>query len=243
MNYRYAIGDESYEHLASGRVLYNRSGATAFPVRLASELFGRADAYLRAEGNPGPYRIYDPCAGGAYMLTSLGFLHGNRIASLTASDVDSQAVRLAELNLRLLTPEGLEERTEQLRRLHETYGKRSHEEAIASAAALGTMLGEGSRIRSVQCFEADATEPPTGALRDQTFDLVMSDVPYGNKVEWKTESAQPVSELLDRLAGRLAPVAVVVLIATKEQTIAHDRYDKVGQFRLGKRRAVFLRPK
>jgi 23S rRNA (guanine2535-N1)-methyltransferase len=41
MEYRYTAERQNYEDFASGRVLYNQKGTTAFPVRLASELYQR----------------------------------------------------------------------------------------------------------------------------------------------------------------------------------------------------------
>ena len=64
MSYRFT-SDHHYEDLASGRVLYNQHGTTAFPVRLASEIFLRAKQHLTRKGNAGPYHLYDPCGGGA----------------------------------------------------------------------------------------------------------------------------------------------------------------------------------
>lgn len=52
MKYLYEIEFKNYEDFVSGRVLYNRKGATAFPVRLASEIFQRCKAALEViDGN------------------------------------------------------------------------------------------------------------------------------------------------------------------------------------------------
>ena len=50
MKYRFEIEAKNYEDFASGRVLYNRKGATAFPVRLGSEIIQRC---LGASAGPG----------------------------------------------------------------------------------------------------------------------------------------------------------------------------------------------
>ena len=50
MSYKFAITDENYEDFASGRVLFNQHGTTAFPVRLASEIFQRCEHILETSG-------------------------------------------------------------------------------------------------------------------------------------------------------------------------------------------------
>lgn len=240
MNYRHAVERHSFEDLASGRVLYSGRGTTAFPVRLASELFSRAAAYLTGRGSAGPYRLYDPCAGGAYMLTAIGFLHGDRIADIAASDIDPQTVELAARNLSLLTAGGLNERVRQLRELYESFGKTSHSEAMDSAERLGAIIASRPERPVSACLAADATEPIL-ALQGRQFDMIVSDLPYGHLVDWTTEAEHPARQMLDRLAPLLAPVSVVVLVAPKEQKITNDRYEQVGQFKVGKRRAILLK--
>lgn len=75
MHYKYINSKESYGDLASGKVLYNFLGLTAFPVRLANEMMQRCFAYLKNLNCNAPFTIYDPCCGGGYILTTLGFLH------------------------------------------------------------------------------------------------------------------------------------------------------------------------
>ena len=81
MPYLFATQDLDYSDYSSGRVLYSQPGAPAFPVRLASEIFQRARHILGAD-RPGAERrlaLFDPVCGGAYHLTTLGFLHGEWI--------------------------------------------------------------------------------------------------------------------------------------------------------------------
>ncbi|WP_158301743.1 hypothetical protein [Paenibacillus mesophilus] len=239
MSYQFAIENENYEDFASGRVLYNQHGATAFPVRLASELFQRGKAYLTGKGNDGPYRIYDPCCGGGYLLASIGFLHREYIETITASDVDPAAVELASRNLSLLTAAGLQARIGQIRQMHGSFGKDSHLAALASAEKLGKLIGEPFSPESLECFAEDATEL-SDRLSGQHFDMIVSDVPYGNQVEWKSESGDPVGHMLNRLEPLMAPVSILILVSAKDQKIDHDRFRKLGQIKLGKRRATLL---
>lgn len=233
----------TFEDLGSGRVLYNQQGTTAFPVGLASQIFQRCVELLCRNGNDGPYRLYDPCCGGGYLLASIGFLHGERLQSIAGSDISETAVGLARKNLSLLTEEGLHVRTEQLRRLYEEYGKPSHEAALASAARLQAAVvkrrsaGEATDF-AIDCYTADFTR--SGDIRGM-YDIVITDVPYGNIVEWQTHEAHPIRSALDSLLPHLADVSVVAIVSTKEHTISHERYARSGQFKIGKRKVTFLR--
>lgn len=71
MVYKYCK-NENYEDLASGKVILHRTGYPNFPVRLAQEIFFRCLNYL---DNSDSICIYDPCCGGGYLLTVLGFLN------------------------------------------------------------------------------------------------------------------------------------------------------------------------
>jgi 23S rRNA (guanine2535-N1)-methyltransferase len=63
VKYRFAVQRENYEDLSSGRVLYGQPGSTAFPVRIASEIFQRCAERLARLEAPPLYSLYDPCCG------------------------------------------------------------------------------------------------------------------------------------------------------------------------------------
>ncbi len=86
MQYKYT-DKINYQDYASGRVPYHRTGRPNFPVRLASEIFQRCLAYADLD----QVSLYDPCCGGAYMLTVIGLLHGDRIKKIYGSDIDKEA--------------------------------------------------------------------------------------------------------------------------------------------------------
>lgn len=77
MEYLFEKSKKNYEDLASGNVLYNAQGIASFPVRLTSEIIQRCFDLLQKKGGIRPYSMYDPCCGGAYLLTVIGFLHGD----------------------------------------------------------------------------------------------------------------------------------------------------------------------
>ncbi|CAG7627126.1 hypothetical protein ACFQI7_14700 [Paenibacillus allorhizosphaerae] len=240
MSYRFSLERNNQEDLASGRVLYNQHGATAFPVRLASEIFQWIKQELTRRGNAGPYHLYDPCCGGGYLLTSLGFLHGDDLHAITASDVNPAAVELAERNLSLLTQQGMEQRIGQIRDLYEQFGKPSHKDALESAVRLAAIVDSLHRTPIIDCFEADATKPLDHRNGKGKLDMIITDVPYGNIVDWNTAAGDPVKELLDHAVPMLAPVSLVAIVSSKEQKIAHDGYNRAGHWKLGKRRITVL---
>lgn len=99
MEYKYSR-DDNYEDYASGRVIYGGKGIPNFPVRLLNEMFGRAKSYLEKQSE---IIVYDPCCGGGYALTVLGFFHDHCINKLYGSDVDADMVTYAIKNTKLLT--------------------------------------------------------------------------------------------------------------------------------------------
>src|SRR5437762_331229 len=126
MKYRLAVCRENYEEFAGGRVLYGGPGSSAFPVRLASEVFQSCESRLARHGALPPYTLYDPCCGEGYLLTVIGFLHGAHLTRIIASDIDPEAVERARRNLSLLTAAGLDRRLQEIQRLIDAYDKPSH---------------------------------------------------------------------------------------------------------------------
>ena len=250
MAYRYATQRKDYSDYARGRVLYGQHGHPAYPVRLASEIWQRCTAVLREEGRPGPYTLYDPCCGGAYLLTTLCLLHRPEIAAAVGSDVDAGVLETARHNLALLSVEGMERRIDEVRALHQAYGKPSHAAAVESAQRLRERLRDaaGSEIET-RVFVADATDPCAleEGLAGLPIDVLIADLPYGRDSQWKglqedtRSSCSPLIQMLDALGAVLAPQTVVALSADKATKLVHPAYRRLGRFRLGKRQVTLLR--
>lgn len=240
MKYQFAKEKINYEDLSSGRVLHSAQGFTSFPVRLASEIFQRCTDALLQRGIEGPYTVYDPCCGGAYLLTVLGFLHGDCIGQIYASDVDVAVLKLAEQNLSLLQPRGLMERIEQIETMHRLYGKTSHLDALGSAKRLQQWV-EKRNLIEYHCFVADIS---TGqAAADRALDgihIVITDVPYGNMVHWKGSSS--ITTMLANLYPMLHESAIVAVVADKGQVLKNEQYRRVDYFRIGKRHIALFAP-
>lgn len=130
MKYIFATENKNYEDYSSGRVLYNLPGATSFPVRLTSEIYQRCANILKQNNIKPPYTICDPCCGGGYLLSFIGFLFGNEVKKIYGSDINEKVLQLANSNLSLLTNEGINERINQLTELYNLHGKQSHVQAI-----------------------------------------------------------------------------------------------------------------
>ncbi len=245
MPYLFATEHHNDADYAAGRVFYSLPGHPAFPVRLAGEIFRRCLALREADNLTAPCALYDPCCGGAYHLATLAYLHGERIASIAASDIDADALALARRNLDLLTWSGLDRRIAELARLWADCGKRSHEEALESAERLRERLLASTERRAipVSLFQADAADGARvlGELGAQSVDVVITDVPYNRLSAWQGNVADPLWRMLEALRLVLAPGAVVAIASDKGQKAEHEAYQRVDRFQIGKRRIVLLK--
>jgi tRNA G10 N-methylase Trm11 len=231
MKFEFNAKKVNYEHFAAGRVILSQVGMTSFPVRVASEIFQLCHAYLGKE----KLRIYDPLCGTAYLLTSLGFLHGEAIETIYASDIDFGALKVGQKNLALLTEAGLEARSKDIQTLYETYGKESHAQALESCEALKALLPEKGIETGL--WLADAMGQ---SLASNTVDLLICDVPYGEKVAWESSNDAPISQLLETQRAVLTKKALAVVISDKGQKAVHPAYKRYKQMQHGKRRISIL---
>ena len=146
MEYKFATEHSNYADLASGNVFYSLPGHPAFPVRLASEIYQRCQA-LRGNGSL-PCTIYDPCCGAAYHLSTISYLHWDSICRVICSDIDEKAVQVAERNLGLLTPDGMERRSREISAMIRLYDKESHKGALESIVRnFGYYYGKEKNVR------------------------------------------------------------------------------------------------
>ncbi len=225
MEYKYARND-NYEDFACGRVIYHMGGVPTFPVRLSLEIYERCLHYSKKQKD---IRLYDCCCGGGYMLTVLGFLKNNTITEIYGSDIDTGYVKLANDNLSLLSGEGLQRRRKELGLLYEKYGKESHAQALQSLERLRQL--PHSEIKT-HIFSQDAFE-----MDDLPFipDIIITDVPYGNLVEWNDESSS-VNRLLEVLSGVCDTETILCVSMDKKQKIQTNLYQKLEQQIIGKRK-------
>ncbi len=250
MPYRFAKEQQDYSDYSSGRVFYSLPDHPAFPIRLASEIFQRCAAIWEANGATAPCTLYDPCCGGAYHLGTLAYLHWRAIAEIIASDVDEQPLALAKRNLALLTISGIEQRIAEITHMLAAYGKPSHAAALKSAQTLRNRLSSLTETHPIKTslFRADATDGQAlvAGSGGKTIDIVITDVPYGRRSNWRTHDANqpsapsPVWQMLQALLAVISPQTIVAVAADKQQKITHSGYRRLERFRMGKRQIVLL---
>lgn len=243
MEYIYEKQRDTYEDFASGRVLLNASGTTAFPVKLASEIFLRGRSYLRSRSDKKKYSLFDPCCGGSHLLTTIGILNGQYLNRIVGSDIDGRVIEIAKSNLSMVNQNGIQNRLEQIKRMYYEYRKESHWEAIGSAERLKQMILERRSTIETVCFQADATDSLNVPWTKDTFDIVITDLPYGEVVEWRSAEIDPTNRLLENLLYVVSPNAVVIIVSDKKQVINNSNYNLLERLKVGKRQAVFLEPR
>lgn len=239
MEYKYA-SKRNFEDFASGRVLFNKAGSTSFPARLASEIFLRCKNHLELKGVTSPYTLFDPCCGGGYLVTTLGFIHINDIRKIIASDISIEAVELAKRNLELLSEHGLNSRIKQLEELYSNYNKESHYEAIISAKKLLDLIKDNSSFER-QCFQADIFSFDFNGNLPQ-IDVVIVDVPYGNIVKWSEDEDGIESRFMDNMRKLLTDTAVLAIVSDKKQRYESTLFKRLERFKIGLRQVSIFEP-
>ena len=248
MSYRFAVERQDYTDYASGKVFYSLPGHPAFPIRLASEIFQRCLELRDVKERSTPVKLYDPCCGAAYHTAVLAYLHWDKIGEITVSDIDEQVLAVAKRNLALLTLDGLERRIGEIEAMQGLYGKESHRAARQSAEVMKNNLLKliSTHPLPVTCFQADALHENALEAHFVTkkADLVITDIPYGNRSQWIRSDPQQKHEpawlLLENIREILVDKAIVAIASTKEQIISHERYRQVGKIKTGKRKVVLL---
>jgi SAM-dependent methyltransferase len=256
MQYRYAQ-NRNFEDYASGRVFYARAGQPAFPVRLASEIFQRAYQHWQAVGGQGGCTVYDPVCGGGYWLVVLAYLHWEAIAAIYASDFDGEVLPLAERNLSLITPGGLNQRISEIKAMVTAFHKDSHRSALVSARKFYQQLEINLESHAIEgvVFQADATDTQNIArgLAGRKVDLVLADVPYGWHSQWQmgngdlesqfslqAASHTPIEAMLSAMHSILDPGVVLAIAYDKSQKIQSEQFLRLERFQVGKRQIQIL---
>ncbi len=244
MEYKFATTYSNYADLASGSVFYSLPGSPAFPVRLASEIYQRCLAHRGKEGVP--CTLFDPCCGAAYHLSVVSYLHWDSVCRVIGSDIDEKAIQLAERNLGLLTPEGMERRSREIAAMVHLYGKSSHKAAFESLQRLQEQVNCLTAVRPIltRVFRANATDAVAlkEGLQETPVDIVFTDVPYGQHSEWQeVPSSDPAWTMLEALRQVLPKDSIVAVSSDKRQKFSHEAYQRLEKIRIGKRQVTILK--
>jgi len=247
MQYKYVKEQADYSDLASGRVFHSLPGHPAFPVRLASEIFQRCMAHRQTiYKNSTRSVLYDPCCGAAYHLSVLTYLHRENIQETIGSDVEEKAVALAKRNLELVSIAGLDNRIAEISAMSDRYGKSSHTDALRSTQIMRShslALAQKYPVMA-KVFHANATEGKEifNNIRANSVDIVFTDVPYGQHSAWDSSKAiDPIATMLDVLTNILSGSSIVAIASDKQQKVSHEKYRRIEQFQIGKRRVVIMK--
>ncbi len=169
MQYLYAE-KANYSHLSPWVVIYGKSWATGFPVRLLKELYMRAKRLLKEIDLP--YTLYDPMCWTWYILTILGYSFWKEISWVYGSDINLQSLEIAKKNFSLLTEHGLSQRKWEIEWYIQAFWKNSHKEALKQCA-----LRENRHIdTNVNFFSHDIWFSQNA----YKVHMIFCDLPYGD---------------------------------------------------------------
>lgn len=232
MEYKYTKND-NYEDFASGRVLYHVGGEPTFPVRLALEIYERCLSYsIKKTG----ISLYDCCCGGAYMLTILGLLKNSTIEEISGSDISLDSIKLAKDNLSLLSKTGIHKRRKEIEELYKKYNKTSHMEALKSI----------ERIEQGLITEIKTSVFNRNVYKSENLpfvpDIIMTDVPYGNMVEWNEEDGD-INQMMDALLRVCGSETILCVCMDKKQKIQTNLFQRLEKQLIGKRKFEIYKKK
>ena len=236
MIYKY-FHRNNFEDFSSGRVFYHKPNYSNYPVRLAGEVFCRCLEYIDKKND---IVIYDPCCGSGYMLTVLGYLFNEKIKAIYASDISNEAVELAGRNFSLLSNPGIEKRKIELLDLYSKYGKESHKEAIKSLDNIRIFIKQKIEVN---CYTRDIFNKDEIKSNKFTADIIMTDVPYGNLVNWSNQKDKQIEKLLDMVKSSITVRSIVSISHTKSQKIDNKSFHKINLLKVGHRSIDFIRLK
>lgn len=241
MAYRYAVTRENHADLSAGAVLHSAPGLPAFPVRLTSEIFQRASRLRPA----GPVAVWDPCCGSAYLLTVLAVLHRSEITAVLGTDIDPAALTLARRNLGLLRAGGFEARSADLRERAGRLDKPRYSATAAAAQRLAHRLAERGGPLAHSVAQADVFDPDQlrRALAGHRPDMVITDVPYGERTIWGGRDGSAGITGMLRSLDTVLDADAVIAVATRGRKVAlADARRPLASFKIGTRTVAFFRP-
>jgi hypothetical protein len=236
MVYKY-FQSNNYEDYSSGRVIYHKSKYPNYPVRLAGEIFYRC---LEHSNKKDKIIIYDPCCGSSYMITVLGLLCNQVIDTIYCSDISNEAIDLSNKNLSLLTFSGIEKRKIELMDLIKKYNKDSHINALNSLEKIVKQIKHEIKIN---VFLANILDKKQMVSNKFNADIVITDIPYGNLVNWINNKGNELEELLNGIIPIINRNKVIAISYNKKQKINNTKYSIIENIQIGHRKIKIMKLK
>ncbi len=98
---------------------------------------------------------------------------------------------------------------------------------------------------AAEVFQANATDRRAllNQIQPGSVDIVFCDVPYGLHSQWQgsDEESNQIASMLAAILDLLSPASIVAIASDKQQKAVHEKYRRVEQFQIGKRRVALLR--
>lgn len=192
-------------------------------------------SYLKNKNN---ICIYDPCCGSSYIPTVFGFLFNEIIKAIYCSDISQDAIGLSYKNLSLLSFSGIESRKNEISNLINNYDKDSHRSALNSIDRLSQLL---KNEITGKVFFANILNK--NELRDKTFiaDIVITDVPYNNLVDWSVNTGNEINELLNGIIPIINSDTIITVIHDKKQKAGNPKYTLLEKIQIGHRKIEIMK--
>ena len=129
----------------------------------------------------------------------------------------------------------MEKRIAEIDQMIESFKKKSHIEARDSAATLKGLIRSNIRF---EVFRSDALEKIDLKTKP---DIIVTDVPYGNMVDWAGDEDNVIDKLLDVLYEVCRCDTIVGLCMNKKQKVRNEKFTRLEKQQVGKRRFEILR--
>ena len=73
-----------------------------------------------------------------------------------------------------------------------------------------------------------------------TADIIITDVPYGNLVNWSNTNGEEINRLLDTIIPVINPKTIIAVSHDKNQRIENLKYNTLEKIKTGHRRIEIL---
>jgi 16S rRNA G966 N2-methylase RsmD len=174
------------------------------------------------------------------MSTVLGFLCNEHVSSIYCSDISKEAIELSLKNLSLLTLSGITNRKNELYEMVNKFDKESHKNALSSLEKITELL---KNEIGYEVFEANILKKNVLVGRNFIADMVITDVPYSNLVNWSADNGNEINVLLDEIIPVINSNTIVAISHNKKQKITNQNFFVIEKMQTGHRKIELLKLK